>query len=123
MDEGRVSLYRVLDAPAPLALAARGPATPCGLWTSVDENYPLALLARDLVTTARLVPLVEVVLEAGEGECRRLEELVNGRSDPVGVLTPGLTLAGGAPRPVRVWHPSNGELHRGDDRRRYDVVG
>ncbi len=123
VDEDQLALYRVLDAPAPLALAARGPATSCGLWTSADENYPLVLLARDLVTTARLVPLAEVVLEASEGECRRLEELVNGRRDPEGVLTPGLTLAGGAPRHVRVWCPSSGVLHRGDERRLYYVVG
>jgi hypothetical protein len=112
---GGIDVYDVLDAPGPLALAARSPARVCGLWLRASSDYPLTLLARDLVTCARLVPLSHVVYEGEEIDRECLEELVNGRPAPVGHPVAGLVLPAGVPREFRVWVQEGATLRHADE--------
>ncbi len=111
-DAGTLLLYEVLDAPGALALAARAPTEPCGLWIEPEVGYPLVLLARDLLTSARIAPLVEVVYGRDEANRLVLEELLNGRAAPEESSLAGLVLPGGAPQPVRVWTSEGADLRR-----------
>ena len=115
-EPGVFDLFEVLDAPGPLALSARVDSThPCGLWLTESPDYPLSILARDLVTASRVVQLSDLAYEGEPDDRECLEELVNGRSAPQRHALAGLVLSGGAPRPVRVWTPLDDSVrHRND---------